>query len=55
MSFGLGLFLMVVGLGLIEALNLMLGLWSDRIAGRLRRDQRSTPREKLPWSDRRGT
>jgi hypothetical protein len=54
MSFGLGLLLLVVGLVLIEALNVMLGLWSDRVADRLRRNRR-TAKERFPWSDRTGT
>ncbi len=55
MSLRLGLLFLVVGLVLIEALNVMLGLWSDRVAGRLRRNTLTRPKERFPWSDRTGT
>lgn len=54
MSFGMAA--VVAGLALIgiEVLNVFLGLWSDRIADRLRRRLRVRPR-RYPWTDRTGT
>jgi hypothetical protein len=53
MRIGTGVLLIAAVVVLVEVLNVVLGIWSDRLTEYVRRKRQPSPR--FPWSDRTGT